>query len=116
MSYTLISQYVALQKATQWVASSFDGFGELGLPSNKEPKSRPLSQKSRLNNDTSTISGRNPRPEASGVKRTFESLKQAEKERSSNGFGRKTVTRRANKLPETDLWSDKYTPKSQVRF
>ena len=93
------------------------------------------------NNDKPRLTGRDNRIQTGGIKRSFESLKQGEtKKRSAETLkegetttrsfeswkqrettrnesvfsSRKTVSRRANKLPETDLWSDKYTPKSQV--
>ena len=122
---------MSLQKATQWVLSSFDGFGD--VPADNVQKSRSQSQKSRSNSDTAKTSGtrslsqksginsdtakptgNNHKAEAAGIKRTFESLKREEKGDNGGLFSRKTVSRRANKLPETDLWSDKYTPKLQV--
>ena len=132
-----------MQKATQWVSSSFDGFGQFDLPSENVQKSK-SSQKSRLNSttDKSRLTGTNSKVQATGIKRSFESLQQKENSSVNKLFSRaetvlsrdesmptkgqsgiirgdtwpsrKTVSRRANKLPETDLWADKYTPKVQV--
>ena len=140
--FPCISMFV-FQKPTQWVSSAFDGFGDFEAPVEKTQKPRSQTDKSRFNGTTDKPPQirRDNKIQSSGIKRSFESLQQGESsKRSAENFkgeeattrsfenwkqrettrnqsvfsSRKTVSRRANKLPETDLWSDKYTPKSQV--
>lgn len=96
------------------MSSSFDGFGSFESLGKNVQQSKSLSQKPKVNGtDDKTTLTRRDKIQATGIKRTLDTLKR-ESSGSGNVFRGKTVTRRANKLPETDLWSDKYTPKSQA--
>ncbi|KAH3695958.1 hypothetical protein DPMN_083417, partial [Dreissena polymorpha] len=85
------------KKPTQWVASAFDGFDDFTASASQTKNKPPAGGKT-----TST--------QAPGAKRSFEQMMTAGKGKTAKN----TVSRRANTLPETNMWSEKYAPSTQA--
>lgn len=86
------------KKASQWVSSSFDGFDVFTT----------ASQRTKPSQHEEAANGQ------SNKNRTLKRPHSAVLNGDDDFFMGRAVSRRANKLPETNLWSDKYTPQSQA--
>lgn len=88
-----------LQKASQWVSSAFGDFDD-----EFQSKVRGVPKAS-----TSLFGSKNS---GKTIKRSFQEMSNGASNSGSNS--RKLAERRVNKVPENSLWSEKYTPATQV--
>jgi len=101
--------HIVLQKSTPWVTSAFDDFIDISSsnlnkqkPAKKENSKVSWSRKSSFNDVNNSQTGCEG---AVSIDAYF---------RSSHSSNRKVVNSKKRPTVETDLWSDKHAPKSQV--